>query len=102
MMALTTFFVNETWLSAQGDEEKTVELASSGLDVKSFPPQSRSTDLGIATIYKSILSSNITFKTNSDFTHTSFEVAQVSSTLLHNTLSFLCLYRNSTNRLFFY
>ena len=29
-----TFFVTETWLSAQGDEAKTVELAPSGFDVK--------------------------------------------------------------------
>ena len=34
------FFVTETWLSAQGDEMKTVELAPSGFDVKSFPRQS--------------------------------------------------------------
>ena len=31
------FFVTETWLSAQGDEAKTVELAPSGFDVKSLP-----------------------------------------------------------------
>ena len=31
------FFVTETWLSAHGDEAKTVELAPSGFDVKSFP-----------------------------------------------------------------
>ena len=36
------FFVTETWLSAQADEAKTVELAPSGFDVKSFPRQSRS------------------------------------------------------------
>ena len=36
------FFVTETWFSAQGDEAKTVELAPSGFDVKSFPHQSRS------------------------------------------------------------
>ena len=28
------FFVTETWLSAQGDKTKTVELAPSGFDVK--------------------------------------------------------------------
>ena len=28
------FIVTETWLSAQGDEAKTVELAPSGFDVK--------------------------------------------------------------------
>ena len=28
--------MTETWLSAQGDEAKTVELAPSGFDVKSF------------------------------------------------------------------
>ena len=43
---------------------------------------------GIATVYKSTLGSNITFKTNFDFTHTSFEVVQASITLQHNTLHF--------------
>ena len=61
IMALT-FFVTETWLSAQGDEAKTVELAPSGFDVKSFPRQSRSRGGGIATVYKSTLGSNITIK----------------------------------------
>ena len=82
------FFVTETWLSAQGDEEKTAELAPSGFVVKSFPRQSRSRGGGIATVYKSTLGSNITFKTNFDFTHTSFEVVQASITLQHNTLHF--------------
>ena len=58
------FFVTETWLSAQGDEAKTVELAPSGFDVKSFPRQSRSRGGGIATVCKSKLGPNITFKTN--------------------------------------
>ena len=31
------FILTETWLSAQGDEAKTIELAPSGFDVKSFP-----------------------------------------------------------------
>ena len=80
--------VTETWLSAQGDEAKTVKLAPSGFDVKSFPRQSRSRCGGIATVYKSTLGSNITFKTNFDFTHTLFEVVQASITLQHNTLHF--------------
>ena len=42
-------FVTETWLSAQGDEAKTVELAPCGFDVKSFPRQSRSRGGGITT-----------------------------------------------------
>ena len=92
------FFVTETWLSAQGDEEKTVELAPSGFDVKSFPRQSRSCGGGIATVCKSTLGSNITFKTNFDFTHTSFEVVQASITLQHNTLHFFCLCRPPPNR----
>ena len=82
------FFVTETWLSAQGDEAKTVELAPSGFDVKSFPRQSRSRGGGLPTVYKSIFGSNITFKTNFDFTHTSFEVVQASITLQNNTLHF--------------
>ena len=92
------FFVTETWLSAQGDEAKTAELAPSGFDVKSFPRQSRSRGGGIATVYKSTLGSNITFKTNFDFTHTSFEVVQASITLQHNTLHFFCMYRPPPNR----
>ena len=58
------FFVTETWLSAKDDKAKTVELAPSGFDVKSFPRQSRSSGGGIATVCKSTLGSNITFKTN--------------------------------------
>ena len=90
--------MTETWLSAQGDEVKTAELAPSGFDVKSFPRQSRSRGSGIATVYKSTLGSNITFKTNFDFTHTSFEVVQASITIQHNTLHFFCLYRPPPNR----
>ena len=92
------FFVTETWLSAQGDEAKTVELAPSGFDVKSFPRQSRSRGGGIAIVHKSTFGSNITFKTNFDFAHTSFEVVQASITLQHNTLHFFCLYRPPPNR----
>ena len=92
------FFFKETWLSAQGDEAKTVELAPSGFDVKSFPRQSRSRGGGIATVYKSTLGSNITFKTNFDFTHTSFEVVQAPITSQHNTQHFFCLYRPPPNR----
>ena len=64
----------------------------------SFPRQSRYRGVGIATVYKSTLGSNITFKTNFDFTHTSFEVVQASITLQHNTLHFFCLYRPPPNR----
>ena len=92
------FFVTETWLSAQGDEAITAELAPSGFDVKSFPCKSRSRGGGIATVYKSTLSSSITFKTSFDFTHTSFEVVQASITLQHNKLHFFCLYRPPPNR----
>ena len=66
--------------------------------MKSFSRQSRSRSGGIATVYKSTLGSNITFKTNFDFTHTSFEVVQASITLQHNTLHFLCLYHPPPNR----
>ena len=90
--------MTEALLSAQGDEARTVELAPSGFDVKSFPRQSRSRGGGIAIVYKSILGPNITFKSNFDFTHTSFEVVQASITLQHNTLHFFCLYRPPPNR----
>ena len=90
--------MTETLLSAQGDEVKTVKLAPGGFDVKSFPRQSRSCGGGIATVYKSTLGSNIAFKTNFDFTHTSFEVVQASITLQHNTLHFFRLYRPPPNR----
>ena len=91
-------FVTETKHSAQADEAKTAALAPSGFDVKSFPRQSRSRGGGIAIVYKSTLGSNMTFKTNFDFTHTSFEVVQASITLQHNTLHFFCLYRPPPNQ----
>ena len=53
---------------------------------------------GIATEYKSTLCFNITFKTNFDFTHTSFEVVQALITLQHNSLHFFCLYRPPPNQ----
>ena len=92
------FFVTETWLCGQGDEVKTVELAPSGFDVKSFPRQSRSRGGRIATVYKSTSGFNITFKTNFDFTHTSFGVVLASITLLRHTLHFFSLYRPPLNR----
>ena len=90
--------MTETWLSAQGDDAKTVELAPRGFDVKSLPRQSRSRGGGNDIVYKSTLGSNITFKTNFDFTHTLFEVVQTSITLQHNAIHFFSLYRPPTNR----
>ena len=92
------FFVTETWLSAQGDEAKFVELAPSGFDVKSFTRQSRSRCGGIATVYISTIGSKITFKTNFNFTHTSLDVVQALITLQNNILHFFCLYRPPPNR----
>ena len=66
--------------------------------MKSFPRQSRSHGGGIVTVCKPTLGSNITFKTNFDFTHTSFEVVLASITLQHNTLHFFSLYRPPPNR----
>ena len=97
-MALTSFLWQKHGLVLKVTKQKTVELAPSGFDVKSFPRQSRSRGGGIATVYKSTLGSNITFKTNFDFTHTSFEVVQASITLQHSTLHFFCLYRPPPNR----
>ena len=87
--------MTEALLSGQGDKAKTAEFASSDFDVKSFPRQSRGG--GIATICKSNFS-NITFKTNFDFTRALFEVVQASITLQHNTLHFFCLCRPPPNR----
>ena len=68
--------MTETWFNAQGDEAKIVELPQRGFIVMSFPRQSLCLCGGIATLYKSKLGSNITFKTNLDLTHTLFEVVQ--------------------------
>ena len=55
-------FVTDTWLSAQGDEAKTVKLTPRRFDIKSFPRQSRSRGGGIATVYKSTFGSNISLQ----------------------------------------
>ena len=80
------YLVTETWLSTQGGESKTVELAPSGFHVKSFPRQSRSRDGGVATMYEYTLGSYITFKTNFDFAHIVRNTAGIYySTALHTT-----------------
>ena len=98
MHAQVHFFVTGTWLSAYGDEAKTVELAPRVFDVKSFPRHSPSRGGGMATVCKSTLGSNITFKANFDFTLTSIEVVQASITLQHNTLHLFRLYLPPPNR----
>ena len=90
------FFVIEAWLRAQGDDAKTGELAPSGLDMKQLPIQLRSRGDEIATIYKSIFGSNITFNTKIYFIHTSLEVVQASTTC-STTLHCFCLYRPPPN-----
>ena len=83
------FFVTEKWLSAQGDEAKTVELAPSELDVKSFPRNSRYRGGGIATIYKSTLGSNITFKANWFYSHIVRSSAGINYSTTQHTSFFL-------------
>ena len=90
--------IKSTVHDANNKNEINKDKAPSEFDVKSFPRQSRSRGGGIATVYKSTFGSNITFKTNFDFTHASFEVVQASITLQHNTLHFFCLYRPPPNR----
>ena len=97
IMALSSY-VTETWFSTHGDEGKTVELAPSRYHVKSFVSQSRSCGGGIDTICKSSVGYDITFKTNSDFTHTSFQAVQASISLQHCTLHFFGFYHPSPNR----
>ena len=91
-------FVSETWLSAQGDKAKIVELSQSGLLTISLPRQSRLRINGIAAMYKSNRGCNITLKTNLDFTHTSFEVVLALISLSRCTLHFICLYSQPTHR----
>ena len=62
------FLETETWLSAHGDEAKTVELATSGFDIKSSPRQSRRRGGFIIEILL-----RLTFEANFYFAHTSFE-----------------------------
>ena len=97
-MACKRCEISTLFISAQSDKVNTFELVPSGFDKKSFPCQSRSRVSGIDTIYKSISGTNITFKTNFDFKHTSLKVVQASITIQHNTLHFFCLYRPPPNR----
>ena len=92
-MALTSFFVTEKWLSAQGDEAKNVELPPSGFDVKSFPRQSRSRGGGIATVCKSTLLGTL-LKLTAHHLLLSFPVFQSFDLLKRrtSTVSFCALY----------
>ena len=90
--------VNETRLSAQGNEAKSVEFVPSGFDVKSFHRQSRFRGGAITILYKSILGTNITFKTKFDSAQTSFEIVLAPIKLQHNTLHVISLYSPPPNR----
>ena len=61
--------------------------------MKSFPRQSRSRGSGMATICKSTLGSDITFKANFDFTHTSFKVVQASIKFIAQHTTFFSLHQ---------
>ena len=66
--------------------------------MKSFPRQSQFRGGGVATGYKSIFGSNIAYKTNFKFAHTSFEVVLSSIILQDNALHFFCSYRPPPSR----
>ena len=84
-------FLTETWQGMRGDEAKCTDLTPPGYCMKSFPRTSRGGGLGV--IFKDYLSSRIYFTTSFPFDHSSFELAQVSLTLLQQHIHLFCLYR---------
>ena len=88
-------FLTETWFKSCGDEAKIAELAPSGYAARSFPRPSRGG--GLAVIYKNSLATHLTFKSDFNFNHVSFELVQVSVTLQYTALHFVCLYRPPPN-----
>ena len=83
-------FLTETWQGMRGDEANCTDLTPPGYCMKSFPRSSR--DGGLAVIFKDYLSSRICFTTSFPFDHSSFELAQVSLTLLQHNTHLFCLY----------
>ena len=83
-------FLTETWQGMRGDEAKCTDLTPPGYCMKSFPRSSRGG--GLAVIFKDYLSSRICFTTSFPFDHSSFELAQVSLTLLQHNTHLFCLY----------
>ena len=89
-------FVQETWFNPKGDECKIASLATSGFSVKSFPRNSRGG--GIAVIFKDYLSNYLSFKTQFDFRHRTFELVLTSFSYNEQTVNLACIYRTFPSR----
>ena len=89
-------FLTETWLRESGDESKCADLTPPGYKLFSLPRQlgpTASSGGGILVIIKECLMSNCTITTSFPFTHTSFEVLELSLTLHNERCCLFCVYR---------
>ena len=84
-------FIQETWFRQTGDEGKCADLAPLGYSVRSFPRSTRGG--GLAVVYKSTLAQELSFLTEFKFAHTSFELVQLSLSVPHRIIHFMCIYR---------
>ena len=92
--SIDIMFVTETWFRrGKMDEVQAKELAPCGYNVTSFPRSSGQSGGGIAVIFRSTLTKQLTFKENFTFKHSSFELVQSTLTLRRGAIHFFCLYR---------
>lgn len=86
----------ETWLKSLGDDSACADLTPAGYSFKSFPRPSRGG--GLAVLYKDNFVQHISFVTDFDFVHSSFELVQINLTLPEQTIRFFLVYRPPPSR----
>ena len=84
-------FIQETWFQQTGDEGKCADIAPPGYSVRSFPRATRGG--GLAAVNRSTLSQELSFVTEFEFAHTSFELVQITLSVPHRIIHFMCIYR---------
>ena len=88
---LDILVLTETWLKECGDEAKCADLTPAGYSIRSAPRPSHGG--GIAVIFRSSLTSHLSFDASLPFLHPSFEAVHVTLALRSHPLHLFCIYR---------
>jgi hypothetical protein len=90
--------LTETWLREAGDEAKCRDLAPPGHTTTSFPRFTTTCGRGLAFVVSDKLLPHCTFTKDFNFSHTTFELAQLSLSLGQSHVHIFCLYRPPPNK----
>ena len=94
--SIDILFIQETWFREKGSEPMIAEIAPAGYTAKSFPRSNFGG--GLAFIFRDSLSDHIGFSTDFCFTHTTFELCQLSLHINSQIINFFNIYRTCPSK----